>query len=278
MQQQDLDARPSPLVIGGIGGSGTRAVLLLARGAGRYMGENLNEAGDALAFYEFADRWLGPYHATRVAERGFGDRAQLVADLHRCVDRHRAPADRGKPWGWKQPRSIYFLPLLHEELPQLRFIHVVRDGRDIALGPQAMGVLDRAERAVLPDEVRRDAPVPMRLIELWSRVNALAADYGESSMGPAYLRVRFEDLCRTPEVVIASICEFEQAALGRDAIARLAKQVRRPSSIGRWHKAERSLADALTEIGHPVLERFGYTERTRSPMASRWRSLLSRSV
>ena len=37
-------------------------------------------------------------------------------------------------WGWKAPRSIYYLPLLLRVLKgNLRFIHVIRDGREISV-------------------------------------------------------------------------------------------------------------------------------------------------
>lgn len=38
-------------------------------------------------------------------------------------------------WGWKSPRSLYYLPLFHHMLGgNFKIIHVVRDGRDVALG------------------------------------------------------------------------------------------------------------------------------------------------
>ena len=42
-------------------------------------------------------------------------------------------------WGWKSPRSIYYLPYYKAVLGDaFRFIHVVRDGRDVALGDNQM--------------------------------------------------------------------------------------------------------------------------------------------
>src|SRR5437867_7179099 len=61
----EVDPVRAPLVIGGVGGSGTRVFWRIACAAGRSMGTRVNEAGDALELTDFADRWLAPYHAAR---------------------------------------------------------------------------------------------------------------------------------------------------------------------------------------------------------------------
>ena len=54
-------------------------------------------------------------------------------DLDAAVARHLAPlGGRPRPWGWKHPHSLLLLPLLVDAWPRLRFVHVVRDGRDMA--------------------------------------------------------------------------------------------------------------------------------------------------
>ena len=45
----------NPVVIGGTGGSGTRAVQSALAAAGVFMGERLNESGDAMDFEPFLD-------------------------------------------------------------------------------------------------------------------------------------------------------------------------------------------------------------------------------
>ena len=57
----------------------------------------------------------------------------MLDDLGVLLVEHCATLEPGRPWGWKEPRSIYLLPFFHQQLPALRFLHVVRDGRDMAL-------------------------------------------------------------------------------------------------------------------------------------------------
>ena len=37
-------------------------------------------------------------------------------------------------WGFKNPRALYFYPLLHLIFPAIKLVLVIRDGRDIATG------------------------------------------------------------------------------------------------------------------------------------------------
>ena len=124
-------------------------------------------------------------------------RAEMEADLRSVLADHLAPAPPdAAAWGWKEPRSIYLLRFWNEAMPDLRFLHFLRDGRDMAFS-ENQNQLNWHGRAVLGDELRK-AKTPVRSIALWNRVNLAAADYGERVLGPRYLRVRFEDLCAEP--------------------------------------------------------------------------------
>ena len=41
-------------------------------------------------------------------------------------------------WGDKTPRYLVSLPLIHQLLPEVRFVHLIRDGRDVWLSQQAV--------------------------------------------------------------------------------------------------------------------------------------------
>jgi hypothetical protein len=160
--------------------------------------------------------------------------------------------------------------------PDLRFLHAVRDGRDVAFGRQAPTVLENAGDALL-DAGWRERPVPVALIELWSVANLLAADYGEKSMGDGYLRMRFEDLCRAPEAVAARVAAFAGTdPSGRD-VQEVAREVRWPKSIGAWRDADPAAAHQVERAGEAALELFGYAgTRFRRPLSGRLRSATRR--
>lgn len=59
-----------------------------------------------------AARFLGPRRATRALRGGM--------------------PGLDEPWGWKDPRTTWTLPLWREVFPQLRVLHIVRHGVDVA--------------------------------------------------------------------------------------------------------------------------------------------------
>ena len=237
-------AADGPGVIGATGGSGTRVLARVVRAAGMYVGSDLNRSEDALDFAAFSDRWVSP-HAT-----GAGP-AEMTAELRALVARQHAEA-AGRPWGWKEPRSLYLLPLLSAQLPSLRFVHVIRDGRDMALSSNQVQLRKHGE-AVLGSSTE---PEELRSISLWREVNLRAADFGEAELGGRYLRLRFEDLCADPAGRVTAVLAF--FGLEGDAEAIAAAEVQVPETLGRWRDAPAELRAALDERAADALRRFGY--------------------
>jgi hypothetical protein len=180
----------------------------------------------------------------------------MLEDLGAVLSEHGGPIDdHPRRWGWKEPRSIYLLPFLHRHLPGLRFLHVVRDGRDMALSQNQNQLRKHGDAAPVP----RNLPLPGRSIALWSWVNLAATSYGEEHLGARYLRIRFEDLCADPVRRTAAILEF--AELDGDAEV-LAREVAPPASLGRWQQADPATLTALEEAGAPGLVALGYLQRS----------------
>ena len=262
--------RPAPVVIGGMPGSGTRVFAAILRLSGSYIGASLSNALDAREFLGFADRWVDPYVESWASGTPLRERAQMAEDLEDFVRRHTAPMEEPQgAWGWKAPRNICFVPFLFEQLPGMRFVHVVRDGRDIALKPRDRPPeLPDAARArfsmgqsTLLDRASLEGPLPAAVIGVWARLNALAAEHGENR-GEAYLRVRFEDLCEHPRDVAHRLLRFMLAAEpSGEAVSAAEAAVERPPSLGRWRSAEPAELAPVTAAGAAALERFGYTGR-----------------
>lgn len=103
---------------------------------------------------------------------------------------------QGKPrWGDKTPGYSLELPLLARLFPDARFVHIVRDGRNVALS-----FLE------VPKGPRRLAEAA----EIWRhRVRVGRAD--GRGLGPRrYLEVRYEDLVTEPERELRRVCEVAQ--------------------------------------------------------------------
>jgi hypothetical protein len=174
----------------------------------------------------------------------------MAAELRALVARlWRTRPESSRAWGWKEPRSVYLLPFLDEQLPGLRYLHVVRDGRDMAYSDNQVQLRKHGA------DVAGDTAA-LRSIGLWSDVNLRAAEYGERELGSRYLRVRFEDLCADPVPVVREIFRFFGLAGDVERIA--ADEVAPPETFGRWRSQDVGTVAALEARGGEALRRFGY--------------------
>ena len=233
-------------VIGATGGSGTRVLARIVLRGGMFIGSDRNRSEDALDFAAYSDRWVDDALAGSWS-------AAMTDELRALVARQWAGRSGDGPWGWKEPRSVYLLPFLAEELPGLRFLHLVRDGRDMALSDNQVQ-LRKHGAAVLGDGGGELSL--LRSIALWREVNLRAADFGERELGPRYLRIRFEDLCADPPAVTAAVLRF--FGLHGDAGPISREEVRPPSSLGRWRDVDGSTIAELEAAAGGALRRFGY--------------------
>lgn len=247
-----------PLVIGATGGSGTRVVARIAKKAGYNLGANLNSAEDALEFYGFFDAWVDPFVLAQRQGRTMTpwQLARMKEDFYSALARHIPEAERrGQLWGWKAPRSIYLLPFLHSECPHCKFVHLLRDGRDMALSAN-QNQLRKHGAVVLRFRERLSSSTSVRSILLWQKINLLAADFGESRMGKNYLRIRFEELCGAPAETVKRILDFLGSSIDPEAIARA--EIEAPKSLGRWRECAPRVISRLEREGGAALQRFGY--------------------
>jgi hypothetical protein len=251
-----------PLVVGGVGGSGTGVVARMIALV-RYMGVNLNPAYDALDLSAFDWRWGRRFVAGRLGIRPAAPEAAMRADLRACIGRHLAPLRGGMaPWGWKHPHAILMLPFLHRTHPRMTFVHVIRDGRDMAYSRNRNQVNRYADLLCEPGSEELPA---VRAMAYWAWANSWAADHGEVEMGDRYLRVRFEDVCSAPAATAARLLAFAGAdlPLSADMTARAARLVEPPASLERWRSQPQHDVARVSREGDAALRRFCYKPAAR---------------
>lgn len=238
-----------PLVIGGTGGSGTRAVARILVRAGWFMGSRLNRSEDALDIADFDWR-----HGPQVVRSGASDeiRAEFEAALAAHLRDRPAGTDR---WGWKHPQSYLLLAFLADRFPGLRFIQVVRDGRDIALARNHNQVALYGDHALGPG----DPSDPVRRIAFWAWANDRAIEQRAALLGDRSMCVRLEDLCRAPEPTGRRLLAFAGAAGAEPAVDEIVP----PASLGRGRRADPVLLRRMEAVAGATLRRLGYIEDDR---------------
>lgn len=138
----------------------------------------------------------------RVREAATGARTygEFVSALYAAYG-----ALRGKPLaGEKTPDYVRHLPFLHDLFPWVRTIHIIREGRDVALS-----VLQWAHESKGPGRFALWRQEPVAVCALWWRWQVSTGRRDGRALGPArYREVRYEDLVTRPEETLRGIVPF----------------------------------------------------------------------
>ncbi|MFQ5570225.1 MAG: sulfotransferase [Rhodothermales bacterium] len=112
---------------------------------------------------------------------------------------------QGKPLaGEKTPDYGRHLPLLHALFPWARFIHIIRDGRDVALS-----TLEWAHEHKGPGRWAWWQVDPLATCALWWRWQVSTGRQNGAALGSdRYFEVRYEDLVARPEAVLRAVTAF----------------------------------------------------------------------
>jgi hypothetical protein len=235
-----------------------------------------SEIGKAIAVMTNHDRWpdMG-LDAAEVRRRVANLSEVRLRDLVETVYRWHMEVEGKSRWGDKTPPYIEIVPSLAAMFGDAKFIHLIRDGRDVAKsfqrhgwnGPWMHGYTREWLRAVELDKRLRKTPLNERI-----------------------LRVLYEDLVLHPEATLRNICafideRFEDRMLlwqgkAHNAVPDWEKKFHSGlsrdlnwSDVGRWKREMTSreifVAEALigTQLSH-----FGYERRYRSKL---WGPLLA---
>jgi hypothetical protein len=112
---------------------------------------------------------------------------------------------KGKPVaGEKTPKYVRYLPTLHSLWPDARIVHLVRDGRDVALSVLDWDKAERnAGRFPTWDED------PLTTTALYWEWNVRLGREASAFLGPErYYELRYEALVADPEVECSKLCDF----------------------------------------------------------------------
>ena len=141
----------------------------------------------------------------------------------------------------------------------MRFVHVVRDGRDMALSGN-QNQLRSYGRDILGDNTT-DAVAAARF---WQMVNMSVMAWCQHHLPGRYLYLRYEDLLHAPSSTAARLLEFlaplrpTDTATDGAAIERWRAGLRASPGIGRWQRLAPALQHAIGQACAEGLGRFGY--------------------
>jgi hypothetical protein len=162
---------------------------------------------------------------------------------------------RGKNrWGDKTPEYTEDIDIIWRLFPGCKFIHLVRDGRDVVL---------RQLNVRLENWFSKSMPL---LAQRWAYKTTICHKVG-SVLGPEYyMEERFENLIQNPETVLRKICDF----LGEPYSAEMLNYKKAPkSAVPQYPGAENP-----KEIEAVHKHSFGELDRK---MVSTWKNKMSQA-
>lgn len=121
-------------------------------------------------------------------------RPKSYAGAVRAVFAAYAERDGKKLYGDKTPGSVTQIELLAELFPEAKFVHIIRDGRAVALS-----YLERPEWG--PETMAEAA-------NHWKNRVRRGRAAGRAIGADRYMEVRYEDVVAEPEMVARTVCDF----------------------------------------------------------------------
>ena len=270
--RDELARKIGPVVVFNKSHSGSRLLASLIEHAGVFMGAHQNESKDSLDLLELVTHLVLAHYPDygRLWEGG-ADRDPALPDLIRRVfAAHLAGFDvsGGGRWGWKLCETAYIVPVVDFLFPGARYIHLIRDGRDVAFsdhrGPdnafwkKIYFNTDRMTRWHGHRLTRRAYRWRSYLFNAQHWVNSVTVGRRFGAMlRERYLEVRYEDLCLDFESTAVRVLEFIGMSAALPAVATMRPQVY-SGAIGKYRRQSWLKRFRVGRIVTPLLLELGY--------------------
>lgn len=285
-----------PVVIGGVGGSGTRVVAKVLSIFGFYIGEDLNDASDNL-WYTLLFKRPNWYYTNRDNKRAINTGLALLS--HAMTNRgtpslrelgfllqalvsmasfgHNHRGDGKGFWSFKRVHRMIvaknhkdpnYIGWGWKEPNSFLLIHYMADFfksfkyiHTIRHGLDM--AFSRNQQQCFNWGLLYGVEIPKSQSELrvasfqyWLRANQHVLQIGEELGNERFLLVNFDDLCKFPKLEIQKIISFLNIRPGREVCQRASDIPKKPESMGRYREHD------LSQFGSrdlSALQEFGFT-------------------
>lgn len=258
----------SPIAIGGVGGSGTRLIAGILKNIGYFIGDDLNFANDNLTFTLLFKRTeilnlsniefkslveifinymtiRSPYtlkqieqiHKVSTNDRLVHSREWL--EIRKCM-LFNPESKKITCWGWKEPNSHIIIDRLYRIIPGLKYIHVIRNGLDMAYSKNK-NQMNQWGKYIIP-EVKFSSE-PSYALKYWCAVHRRIHDikniYGTNEN---FLFLNFDNFCKFPLDGLQNLLKFLNIPK-KINLTGLLKIINIPDSMGRYKQHSLNIFD-----------------------------------
>jgi len=153
-------------------------------------------------------------------------------------------------WGDKYPPHCLDMPVLEALYPEAQYIHIIRDGRDVALSLQ---------------HVNFGPKNFMQIALCWKQYVMSAQKFGRTVCQTRFHEIRYEALLQDPVRVMTDLARFVQIEEGfQDVVTRVKQQIHEDlltDNVSKWKKGltqpqiqmfEKGAGELLESLGYEV--------------------------
>jgi hypothetical protein len=282
----------APVIVIGMHRSGTSLVTQTLHSLGLFTGKERDQNHEALFFLKinqrllslFGGRWDYPAPVLNLLENqtlsktvsdemrralGSGYLAQFLG--RKNARRYRNLQNVDFPWGWKDPRNTFTLPLWLNLFPKAKIIHVLRHGTDAAASLRARSVKEarmaldavktRSRGDLFFKPLRNESLTPAPQLASLSKGLSLWEEYTTRAQshirdcGDRALEIRYEDFLTRPEEKLKTLAVFCGLNAPQSSLESLAEHIDRSRAFA--HVNDPELAE-FSRTHANILSRFGY--------------------
>lgn len=285
----------SPIIIIGMSRSGTSMLTRMLGSLGLFCGSKLTNNHEAVFFRELND-WLLTQCSGGLENPGtmqnllrdsearalFGEFIRFTMKTHRAISylglakylSVRTPANLDIPWGWKDPRNTFTLPIWLDIFPGAKVIHIYRHPLDIVNSlstRRKKGLLRLSEKhrswkslywyylmqKFIPGKkvfVDLRGATPGEGLSMWEEYITEARTH-VASLGERALEVRYEDFLQEPEGLLEQLSAFSGLKASPDRIKELTSGINKDRAFAYRNEPElvafaNEMSDRLKVYGY----------------------------
>ena len=265
---------PPPVVVFNKSHSGSRLVAQLLEASGVWLGSDVNDSRDSVSLLKLVRYLVEHYYPDYdTLWHGAGARDGALLGLIQGAFADHLQGRESHAWGWKLSETVYVLPLIDFLFPGARYVHIIRDGRDVAFSNHvppveafwqkvyvnAVGV--RRWRGLLfgaMGQIGYRFDSSLYNAQHWVNSVELGRRYG-AMLRERYLEVRYEDLCRDFDTEGRRLLAFTGAPDVETGLAAMRPSVT-TESIGKFRRHNPLKVAAVKRYARPLLVALGYTD------------------
>ena len=156
-----------------------------------------------------------------------------------------------KPWGWKDPRNVFTLPIWLRVFPNAKIIHVYRNGIDVS-------------HSLVTRERRLQGLSSLRCMhytgafELWSEYVEMAKQLIQTLPKSQVIEICYETILECPEEKLHELCEFLGLSTSTEKISKVSKLICREREYAFLSNPE-LLTFYHQKQFHPLMNLLGYS-------------------